>query len=497
MSPRLSFATFGAALLVPAAVWSQDLAGTWRTTRDDLEVTVREWGEACGPRPSAHHGSPGRDVTVRESGGALVVDGGGHSTRTDRCWSDNRDVVLRSASHPSATRWLTSCSTPDGSALAERGTYTTRGEATTLSLRDETEYEWHIQGSMCRASAVQIREYERAQPAAPTPPTPPAPTPPAPTPEPPVQRCATHGSAAVVAVFPARRSLPVGGRTCFHVRVFDGRRCEVPGAAVEWSWRRIDGAAEAVTQGGCISSRTGEGTWEATATSGALSGRATASVVSAGAYESMAAAHVDEVDAGDEEVASAPSVGVYVAPEPRSAGGHGVVKAIVAALLGLLVAGAVIAALLRRRRGPRPDAGLDDEAAPIDEAAPEARRAGPADVTMPIRRRESPPVEVPSPIAQAPAVSVAPPPPAAVSVPDPAVVVAPAPPSASPSRACPVCAKVFVDGSVFCTDDGSTLVAVAAGAATSAATRSCPRCARRYAAPMDFCVEDGERLRDG
>ena len=71
-----------------------------------------------------------------------------------------------------------------------------------------------------------------------------------------------------------------------------------------------------------------------------------------------------------------------------------------------------------------------------------------------------------------------------------------APPAA---KRCPVCAKEFLDGSVFCTEDGAGLVAVAvtAPAVVAPKVRICPRCQRRYEPLMDFCVDDGERLKDG
>ena len=126
---------------LPSVGGAQDLSGSWRSTRDDVDVTIREWGPGCGPRPSSRHGSVGREATVRSTATSLSVDIGGRTLRSDRCWSDNRDVAVRSTSHPSPTRWTSTCSTPDGAALAERGTYTVSADDRRLTLRDETEYE--------------------------------------------------------------------------------------------------------------------------------------------------------------------------------------------------------------------------------------------------------------------------------------------------------------------------------------------------------------------
>jgi hypothetical protein len=105
-------------------------------------------------------------------------------------------------------------------------------------------------------------------------------------------------------------------------------------------------------------------------------------------------------------------------------------------------------------------------------------------------RREAAPVEVFPKVAdaasEAPTVAQAP------------AVVAVARPAA---KRCPVCAREFLDGSVFCTEDGAGLVAVEEAVTVPAVAapkvRVCPKCQRRYEPLMDFCVDDGERLKDG
>jgi len=487
-----------ASSVLPAPGVAQDLSGAWRSTRDDVDVTIREWGPGCGSRPSSRRGSVGREATVRAAGAGLSVDIGGRTLRSDRCWSDNRDVAVRGASHPSPTRWVTRCSTPDGAALGERATYTVSAEGSTrLSLRDETEYEWNIQGSVCRANSVMVREYERigAAPAptptpAPAPAPAPAPTPtPAPTrpvPTPAVRRCARVGAASVLLISPSRRSLPVGGRTCFRARVLDAARCEIDGAAVAWSSRPTHGAADVTLDRGCVASTGGEGTVEVIATAGRLSARALATIVSADQYRSLAAAHIEEEDASVEAVdpGGGQSLGVSVTTEAPSAR-PGWMPLLIAALAGVSVLALLGWLLARRKRRP----------AVVGESEPPmVRRAAVAPVPMPEPtgrgRREAAPVEVYPTVID--------PPRAAPTV---AATPAVAPPSAPVARRCPVCAKEFADASVFCTEDGAALVAVGAPAAAAPIVapraRECPKCQRRYEPLMDFCVDDGERLKDG
>jgi hypothetical protein len=485
-----------ASYALPATGGAQDLSGAWRSTRDDLDVTIREWGPGCGARPSSRRGSVGREATVRASGASLSVDIGGRTLRSDRCWSDNRDVAVRGASHPSATRWVTTCSTPEGAALGERATYTVSSEGNTrLSLRDETEYEWNIQGSVCRASSVMVREYERigAAPApTPTPAPTPAPTPtPTPTPTPPVptpavRRCARVGAPSVLLISPSRRSLPVGGRTCFRARVLDAARCELDGAAVAWSSRATQGAADVTLDRGCVVSTRGEGAVEVIATAGRLSARAVATIVSEDQYRELAAAHIEEEDASVEAVdpGGGQSLGVSVTTEAPAAR-PGWMPLLIAALGGISVLALLGWLLARRKRRPT----MVEESEP-----PTVRRAAVAPMPPPEPpgrgRREAAPVEVYPTVIDPPRAA-------------PTVAATPpvAPPPAPVSRRCPVCAKEFVDASVFCTEDGAALVAEgttpAAAPVVAPRARVCPKCQRRYEPLMDFCVDDGERLKDG
>ncbi len=493
-SPIIAALVAVARFSAPSIGVAQDLSGSWRSTRDNVTVTVREWGPGCGPRPSSRSGSIGREATVRATTTSLSVDIGGRTLRSDRCWSDNRDVAVRSTAHPSPARWVTTCSTPEGASLAEHATYTISADGDRrLSLHDETEYEWNIEGSVCRARSVMVREYERIGAAPTLPiaiPTPPAaeapPTPPVPVrPEPPVRRCARVGVASVLVVSPSRRSLPVGGRTCFRVRVLDAARCEIDGAAVVWTTRPTVGAAETTTERGCVVSTRGEGVIEITATAGALSARALATVVSEDQYRSLAAAHIDEEDASVEAIdpGAGQSLGVSVTNENPAARPNGLAL-MVAVLGGLAMLGVVGSLVARRKRKPifRSEPGtVKSPVAPLIAHAEQIGR----------NRREAAPVEV------------------LQTALDLARDEQPrlAPQSESVARKlfvevkrCPVCAKEFRDESVFCSEDGAGLFVLGTSASAPVVVappgRICPRCRRRYEPLMDFCVDDGVRLND-
>lgn len=266
--------------------------------------------------------------------------------------------------------------------------------------------------------------------------------------------------------------------------MLDAARCELEGAAVAWSLRPSAGAAEATVDRGCVASTRGEGVLEVVATAGTLSARAVATIVSEDQYRSLAAAHIEEEDASVEAIdpGAGQSLGVSVHTEIPSPSPRWIWPA--AALLGGGLALGLVAWLLSRRKR-KPVLVQDDEPTtvrrPIPGMAPTYEPPG-------RHRREAPPVEMFPPATDATSEA-----PTMAKVP---AVVASAPPAA---KRCPVCAKEFLDGSVFCTEDGAGLVAVAvtAPAVVAPKVRICPRCQRRYEPLMDFCVDDGERLKDG
>ncbi len=516
-----------AALAVPLhfvlALWAapsaaQGIAGTYRVSRDTISVTVREWGEGCGPRPSSQQRPTGQEVNVREEGSQLVVSGG-RTYRTDRCWSDNREVRPLVVAH-AGRRWTVSCATPETAALGERGTYTLSVvDANRLSFRDETVYEWTHQGNRCHATSEHLRDYVRVSGGSTPEPTPtPAPTPtptPAPTPAPvtppprPAARCARPGPVTALQVSPSRRSTTPRGRLCFRARGLDANRCEVAVRDVRWSVTRRSGAGEARMEASCFVSESGSehGEFVIEAEAQGLRDTAYAAVVTQQDFDSLVAAHLEVNDAGVPEGPSgSETLGVSVAPPPSTASRRP--WWLLGALAGALLA-ALAAFALRRPRKPGPVDALDLDGPPPPPPTAPAAPAAPSPFGSPAlsstgRQRRDAIAGVSSPVA-------APRPPAA-----PATLAAPAAPAPEPRR-CPTCNKLYLDDLAFCPDDGARLVLgnvspslapVAPSSMVSAdvaptpmaspahetARLRCPRCGRRYEAPTQFCGEDGATL---
>lgn len=495
-------------LAAPAA--AQGVAGTYRITRDTVSVTVREWGEGCGPRPSSQQRPTGGEVNVREEGGQLVL-AGARTYRTDRCWSDNREVRPLVTAQ-AGRRWTVSCATPESSALGEHGTYTLSVvDANRLSFRDETVYEWTHQGNRCHATSEHVREYQRvAGTTAPEPtPTPapapapaPAPTPtPAPTPAPrPVARCAQPGPATSLQISPSRRSTTPGGRVCFRARGLDANRCEANVRGVQWRVERRSGDGDARMDGSCFVSLSGtaHGEFVIEAEADALRDTAVAAVVTQQDYDSLVAAHLESDDAGVADDPGGGTVGVSLAP-PAPPAPHRPWW-LFGALAG--AAAAVLAALLLRKPRKARTTPAEPPSAPTSPAPPPPPSSGspfgsPA-VSSTGRQRRDAIAGLTSPLA-------APPP------------TAPVAPPVEPRR-CPTCDKLYTDDLAFCPEDGARLVlgnvspsiapVVAApvglgpspdappapSPAHETARLRCPRCGRRYEGPTQFCGEDGATL---
>lgn len=494
----------GATTTVSAVGAAQGLAGTFRTTRDEVTVTVRDWGEACGPRPSSQQLRTGREVTVRQEGSQLVLSGA-RTYRTDRCWSDNRDVraLVQAAV---GNRWTVSCATPEGYALGERGTYTlTAVNSNRLSFRDETEYEWSIQGATCRASSVHVREYERVGDSAAQPTPTPTPTPeprPAPTPTPAVERppsrCARPGAATALQISPSRRSTTAGGRVCFRARFVDANRCETDSReALSWAVARRRGEGEARMEGTCfVSTSAGAtGEFEVTAEGGGFRDQALAAVVSEEDFRGLVAAQLETDDAG---VSDAPGPAQTVGVSVGGGGARGRGVPLWPLVGGAAVLAGLVTALLARRKPKRSAPPSEPQAfapaAPPSSPEP-ARVAGVTSADGASQggtgrnRREAFSIPASAVVSLAKAERDA-------------RIAAVAP------RRCPKCQRRFAEELAFCPDDGAHLeleggapvaevVAPVAAQPASAAPqpmRRCAKCGRQFEAHIAFCGEDGTPL---
>lgn len=460
------------AAVLAAAVWlaspsvRAEIAGRYKTQSQRVNVNVKTWGEDCGARPRSYSTGGGKVVEVQRVGANLRIG----AQRTDRCWSRNPRVQRKRAS-VGATRWFVECETPADDPRFEHGEYTLEQvDENTLRLREESRYDWRLEGDHCQATVVLTRTYVRlpdepSEPATPSEPPPPeepeGPGEPEEPGTPETTRCqGPPGPAVRLDVRPARVQIAPGGRVCFRAVGRDREGCPVE---VEATWTRAtDGSTVRdsggrLTKNGCYEAssaiQAAEGRVVVVATAGELTDRALIGVRALDISDLIAASLEDGFESPDASIPSAEAearpgaaqgVGrteVSPADEPK-----GVLWAVLmgAAVAALLLA--VVALVIMRRR-KKQDA-LDEE---IDEIARAAK----------VKAKAEAPSE---------------------------------PPAAA--LACPTCGRTFAGGQEFCPDDATPLVpaSVAAQAAETGENLICPRCRRGYPPGTATCPKDSEEL---
>jgi hypothetical protein len=217
------FAAHLAALMcvLPASAFAQDqptLSGTWSATSMSEKWSTSEWGDGCGPKPSAG-GAPGGTATVTQTGGELSFSGPGRPYSTTQCWEQLPG--MKRTSHSGGQRgWSSTCASPAGD--GRRATVVTKISATdsTIVFSETGSYEFSINDSICKASVSRSRSYKLVQRAGeepqksaePPPPPPPPPTATAkPDPVPPYEGdCDPAKAPARFEVRPARKLLRPG-----------------------------------------------------------------------------------------------------------------------------------------------------------------------------------------------------------------------------------------------------------------------------------------------
>ena len=211
-----------------ASTW----AGTWRAGPTSVAVSVGSWGPDCPARPTSHTLPATGTVSIRTDGDALLFSTG---ERTDRCWSDNRDL-RRTSARFSGGRWETACRTSSRDSRRETGRYTLRGNgADRLLFTDQTEYDWQLNESRCTATVRRLRTYERREATGrPTSEEPPPCTP---------------GAPAQLRIAPRGAELEPGERARFRVRVTDEQGCPVRDVRPTWHLRAPPGRQATLVRG--------------------------------------------------------------------------------------------------------------------------------------------------------------------------------------------------------------------------------------------------------
>lgn len=240
--------------LLPKVALADDLptlSGSWTATSMSEKWSTSDWGDGCGPKPSAG-GAPGGAATVTQTGGELSFSGPGRPFSTTQCWEQLPG--MKRTSHSGGQRgWSSTCASPSGD--GRRATVVTKMSATdtTIVFSESGSYEFSINDSICKASVSRSRSYklvqrageEPAKTAEPPPPPPPTATA-KPDPVPPYEGdCDSNKTPARFEVRPTRKLLRPGESFTVVSAVTDTRGCRL-GIAPELT-------AEANATGGKLS----------------------------------------------------------------------------------------------------------------------------------------------------------------------------------------------------------------------------------------------------
>lgn len=456
------------------------LSGAWSASAMTESWSTKDWGEACGPKPTSGGGAPSGGVTVTEQGGELAFSGAGRAFSTAQCWEQLPGMTR--TSHSAAPRgWSTRCSSAAGD--PRRAVVVTSITATDdmIIFSERGTYELTIQGTACNAAVARSRTFKLQSRAGDAPaPTATATatasaTPPAPAatatgkPREPLGDCSEPGAPARLEVRPARKLLRPGESFTLAASVTDAKGCKL---GVEPDIRAKPGSAldgKLQLQGAVVTAATDapEGIVELAVSVAGKSVSVTVEIASpdkyAGLLKERGLNDVGEDDhAATAEIASSLGGSATVAED----GAKGRKLTFVAVVIGIASALGFVGFFLLRR----------------------GKRAG-----------ERVPVERESVVA-----------------PPPNVALFEAAPSAP--MECPECGSTFPPGTAFCHDDGTPLVPLtgagahrdslpapsedpSSGPPISAAPRSkkgppkiCPTCGDMFPDDATFCGKDGTQL---
>jgi predicted nucleic acid-binding Zn ribbon protein len=457
------------------------LSGTWSASSMTESWSTKDWGEACGPKPTSGGGAPGGTVTVSEQGGELAFAGAGRPFTTAQCW-EQLPGMTRTSHSASARGWSTRCGSAPGDPRSAVVVTNLTATDETIVFAETGTYSFFIQDTACKASVSRSRSFKLIQragataasaSAAPAPPPSATAAPPAPSakPEPAGGACADPGPPARLEVRPARKLLRPGESFTLAVSVMDARGCRLSAepevstkaggpldGKVRVSGRKIEALADAP-----------EGAIELTIAVAGKSVAVTVEVAPPDKYEGLLKERGLNASGEDDRPAVAEieaGLGGAASQAEDTARARKVTfVAIVGGVAALLALGGFV--LLRRGRrarppardereselAPAPNVALFDGVAPRSMECPTCGAAYPAgaafcnDDGSPLApSTKAPPAstEVPSPVATSAAPSTS----------------APTKPRPPPQKICPTCGDMFPDDATFCGKDGTQLVPV-------------------------------------
>jgi hypothetical protein len=441
------------------------LEGSYKTRGQQVSVQVKTWGENCGSRPRSYSSGSGKVVEVRRAGAHLSIG----SQRTDACWSRNPKVQRQRAT-AGPRSWLVVCETPLDDPRFEHGEYSVEQvDETTLRLREESRYDWRLEGDHCEATVVLTRTYERIADVDEGTPGNPVKAPPPVEPVVPTRCKGPPGAPVKLEVHPGRPRIEPGERVCFRAVGRDANGCPVTVTA-SWSKARsgttVGSSGNRLSADGCYSAAPAisdaEGRCVVVASVGELNAQAVVSVRLADISDLIAARleeGFDEVDAGAEPpVAEARPGAVQGVDRPAVTPADEPSMALVAALIGALAIVMLLGVLIAvaRRRRARLDHVVEVEPAVVEHAAVVE------------------PAPAPTPISAGGCENVI----------------------------CPRCRRGFDPTVRTCPTDGVELIPYSKWRASKLAEHRsavhgmmiCPSCAARYDPGTLFCANDGTKL---
>lgn len=433
------------------------LNGTWSASALSESWSVTDWGDACGPKPTAH-GSGGGSVKVQEGGGELSFSGAGRAFSTAECWEQMPGLARTSHSASGGGRsWTTRCSSPANDPRHAAVVTRIQASDTSISLSETGQYQFLIHDTTCTAQVSRSRSYSLVKREGDEPPAPSATAAPVavataapkPPPEPkPSSKCVagSAGEPARLEVHPARKLLRAGEHFAFRAAVLDAEGCPT-GARPTWAIGAGPLAAKAtIDAAGTLAVEAGadEGKLEVVASILGKSVTVPVEVTSADHYDALLAAGRDGAgDDGEAAVAviATGTIGGRTALADDKA--HERKTTFLAIVVGLSLALGFVGLVLARR-GRRSEPAAEPAGAVGATAA-----GGEGDEEDPTSGDEAS-------AAEAPASS----PP--VAAPTPLVKAAPLAPrkAASRGKICPTCGERYPSEAVFCGKDATSLVLV-------------------------------------
>jgi len=454
--------------------------GEWTATARRIGIELQSWGDDCPGGIPLRQTERGGSVRIRQSGDHLTFSGA-VSGSTQGCWSD-QPGLRRTGATVRGDTWTIRCSTPNGVAQGESGTYTFRAEGQDrIVFEESTRWDWSLRDSRCTATRRSRQTFTRVVEEAVA------------EPEEPEPADCTPGRPTRLILSPRRAELHPGERVCFRTRVTDAAGCRVPGQSVRLTLDADEGRS-ARLDGQCLfageTAADAEGTFRVQATSGQLgaSARITVAIDDLTDLVAQGTSSMVPTVSGDAEAAGASGVAA------RAAAGEGGFQLwwLGAGLGVLLLIGLSIVLVVRGRKGspeevePAPMAPAAVAPMPTPAAADDPIRAAGATTQRPERICPVCDHEADADTEFCPN--------------DGARLLDPESPEVkAQGMICPTCRRGYAAGSARCSADGDELLPYAFFVARqkhedSAGKKVCPKCGTSYGPEKTFCGQDGTPL---